>query len=274
MNSRTSLVIASGPAVFRVSLVSDTVAPEMTAPWSSFTVPTSAPLTPCAGGVDAPAPRNIHTTIRKSVLSSQHASSRHETATFGGATHRVRAQKCEGPQEVIGLTMRKKADLFARSSAWFTMSDMARDLDLVVLFEHPEWQKPLFAALDRRGIAFEPFDLKRAAFSNVDVPTAYVYFNQASPSAYVRGNTRAVPLALAYMRTLERLGARVLNGADVFALELSKSAQATLLRTLGIDTPKSITFNDVAALRAYADSIHWRLSSSPIRVAAAHAYTS
>ena len=33
-----------------------------------------------------------------------------------------------------------------------------------------------------------------------------VYFNQASPSAYVRGNTRAVPLALAYMRTLERLG--------------------------------------------------------------------
>jgi len=114
---------------------------------------------------------------------------------------------------------------------------MARDLDLVVLFEHPEWQKPLFAALKRRGIAFESFDLKRAAFSNVDVPTAAVYFNQASPSAYVRGNTRAVPLALAYMRTLERLGARVLNGADVFALELSKSAQA--------------------ALRGYADSIHW-----------------
>jgi glutathione synthase/RimK-type ligase-like ATP-grasp enzyme len=137
------------------------------------------------------------------------------------------------------------------------MSDMGRDLDLVVLFEHPEWQKPLFAALERRGIAFEPFDLKRAAFSNVDVPAADVYFNQASPSAYVRGNTRAVPLALAYMRTLERIGARVLNGADVFALELSKSAQATLLRTLGIDTPQSITFNDVAALRAYSDSIHW-----------------
>jgi hypothetical protein len=34
----------------------------------------------------------------------------------------------------------------------------------------------------------------------------------------------------------------VLNGADVFALELSKSAQATLLETLGIDTPHSITF--------------------------------
>ena len=134
---------------------------------------------------------------------------------------------------------------------------MASSTDLVVIHEHPEWQKPLFDALERRGIAYAPFDLKQAAFSNIESPVARLYFNQASPSAYVRGNTRAVPLALAYMRTLERLGARVLNGADVFALELSKSAQATLLRTLGIDTPWSITFNDVNALHAYADQIRW-----------------
>ena len=129
--------------------------------------------------------------------------------------------------------------------------------DLVVLHEHPEWQKPLFAALDRSGIAYEPFDLKRAAFGNAEAPQARLYFNQASPSAYVRGNTRAVPFALAYMRSLERHGARVLNGADVFALELSKSAQATLLQTMGIDTPWSITFNDVSALRAYESQIRW-----------------
>ena len=129
--------------------------------------------------------------------------------------------------------------------------------DLVVLHEHPEWQKPLFAALERRGIAYAPYNLTRAAFSTIEAPIARLYFNQASPSAYVRGHTRAVPLALAYMRTLERLGARVLNGADVFALELSKSAQATLLHTLGIDTPWTITFNDVGAVRAYADRIRW-----------------
>jgi hypothetical protein len=130
-------------------------------------------------------------------------------------------------------------------------------VDLVVLHEHPDWQKPLFAALERRGVSFAPFNVTRAAFSNVDQLGARVYFNQASPSAYVRGHTRAVPLALAYMRSLELLGARVLNGADVFALELSKSAQATLLRTLGIDCPRSITFNDVTALRAYAGDVRW-----------------
>jgi glutathione synthase/RimK-type ligase-like ATP-grasp enzyme len=129
--------------------------------------------------------------------------------------------------------------------------------DLVVLHEHPEWQKPLFEALSHRGISFTPFDVSRAAFTNVEPPSARLYFNQASPSAYLRGNTRAVPLALAFMRSLERRGARVLNGAEVFALELSKSAQATLLRTLGIDCPHSITFNDVGALRAHAGDVAW-----------------
>jgi glutathione synthase/RimK-type ligase-like ATP-grasp enzyme len=129
--------------------------------------------------------------------------------------------------------------------------------DLIVIHEHPEWQKPLFAALERRRIGFEPFDVTRQAFSNTEPARARLYFNQASPSAYIRGNTRAVPLALAYMRTLKRMGARVLNGADVFALELSKSVQATLLQTLGIDTPRSITFNEVSALRAYEGEISW-----------------
>src|SRR5947208_6365185 len=129
--------------------------------------------------------------------------------------------------------------------------------DLIVLHEHPEWQKPLFATLQRRGVPFAPFDVTRAAFGNQEMPRARLYFNQASPSAYIRGNTRAVPLALAYMRTLELNGARVLNGADVFAMELSKSAQATLLQTLGIDTPRSITFNDPAALRHYEPELTW-----------------
>ena len=134
---------------------------------------------------------------------------------------------------------------------------MTSPLDLVVLHEHPEWQKPLFEALRRRGVSFAPFDLARAGFTNDDLPGARLYFNQASPSAYLRGHTRAVPLALAYMRSLELRGARVLNGAEVFALELSKSTQATLLRTLGIDTPRSITFNEISALRRYADTVAW-----------------
>src|SRR5579863_4559663 len=117
------------------------------------------------------------------------------------------------------------------------------DHDLVVLFEHPEWQKPLFAALERRNIRFGKFDLKQAAFDPDCPPKAPVYFNQASPSAYVRGNTRAVPLCLSLLRSLEIGGARVLNGSRAFALELSKTAQVALMASLGIDHPRSLAFN-------------------------------
>src|SRR5260221_1341716 len=119
--------------------------------------------------------------------------------------------------------------------------------DLVVLFEHPEWQKPLWAALARRGVHYAAFDLKRAAFDPDAVPEAALYFNQASPSAYVRGNTRAVPLALAWMRSLEEGCARVLNGSRAFLLELSKSAQAALLGRLGVPHPRSLAFNEPEA---------------------------
>ena len=112
--------------------------------------------------------------------------------------------------------------------------------DLLVIHEHPEWQKPLFAALERRGVSYAPYDLKRNAFDPALLPQARLYFNQASPSAYVRGNTRAVPFCLALLRSLETAGARVLNGSRAFALELSKSAQAALMLHLGIDHPHTI----------------------------------
>src|SRR4051794_20919189 len=47
------------------------------------------------------------------------------------------------------------------------------------------------------------------------------------------------------MRALELGGARVLNGSRAFALELSKTAQAALMRQLGIDHPRTVAFNDV-----------------------------
>lgn len=131
-------------------------------------------------------------------------------------------------------------------------------VQLVVLHEHPEWQKPLFAALEKRGIDYAAFDLKHASYGDDDWPVPgadqdTLYFNQASPSAYVRGNVRAVPFNLALLRHLQARGARVVNGADVFALELSKAAQHALMRRLGVDCPRSVIFNDARALRSLRD---------------------
>jgi hypothetical protein len=46
--------------------------------------------------------------------------------------------------------------------------------DLIVIYEHPEWQKPLFAALERRGLSFAAYDLKRNAFDPARLPRAAV----------------------------------------------------------------------------------------------------
>lgn len=129
--------------------------------------------------------------------------------------------------------------------------------DVLVLFEHPEWQKPLFAALERKGVSFSALDLKRAAFEPGEAPAARLVFNQASPSAYVRGNARAVPFALAFLKALEHEGVPVVNGSRAFALELSKTAQAAMIRRLGLRTPRSISFNDVDALQARLKSSSW-----------------
>ena len=131
-----------------------------------------------------------------------------------------------------------------------------RDMhDLAVLYEHPAWQEPLFAALEARAVDYVRVDLKQAAYSSDDAPPARVVFNQASPSAYVRGHERAVPHALAFMRHLERLGCDVLNGSAAFSMELSKAAQVALCRSLAIDHPRSIVFNDVEA--AIASTPSW-----------------
>lgn len=118
-----------------------------------------------------------------------------------------------------------------------------RTVDILVLFEHPEWQKPLFAALEARGLAYAAFDLKEAAFDPAALPDARVVFNQASPSAYVRANGWAVPLALSLLRAYEAAGVPVVNGHRAFALELSKAAQAALTRRLGLRAPRTLAFN-------------------------------
>lgn len=132
-----------------------------------------------------------------------------------------------------------------------------------IIYEHPEWHLPLFEALDRKNISYEKIDLKQGAFSEKSIPEARIYYNLVSPSAYLRGNQKAVPYAYALCRMLESQGHRVLNGSDSMKLEFSKSAQIALLRKLKIDHPKTITFNSVAALRELNSELKFPMILKP-----------
>ena len=128
---------------------------------------------------------------------------------------------------------------------------------LTVLYEHPTWQQPLFDALDKRGVDYLAYDVKSAAFDLREDVQASIIFNQLSPSAYVRGNGHTVPFALALLDHFESKGARVLNGASAFRLELDKIAQIRLMRDLGMDYPWTIAFNNVEALWEHEEALNF-----------------
>ena len=112
---------------------------------------------------------------------------------------------------------------------------------LAIYHEHPDWFRPLFAELDRRGISYARIDAREPFFYD---PAASqqrfkVLFNRMSPSAYLRGGGSAILYNLNYLAHLERIGTRVVNGYKAFTYEVSKALQLSLLADLGLPAPRS-----------------------------------
>jgi hypothetical protein len=86
-----------------------------------------------------------------------------------------------------------------------------------ILYEHPEWFVPLFAELDRRGIAYEPIHAGGLLFDPADSERRYsLVVNRMSPSAWTRGHARALFSTLHYLAHLEQIGTPVLQSVSSF----------------------------------------------------------
>ncbi len=116
---------------------------------------------------------------------------------------------------------------------------------IAIYHEHPDWFRPLFAELEKRGIPFERLDAAAHSFdpSATTSPWSLV-FNRASPSAYLRGHAQTTFHTLHWLRHLERIGVPVVNGADAYTFELSKATQLDLLRQLGLPFPRARVINN------------------------------
>jgi glutathione synthase/RimK-type ligase-like ATP-grasp enzyme len=111
---------------------------------------------------------------------------------------------------------------------------------LAFLYEHSEWFKPIFAELDRRGVAFDKIFIPDHFYDiGAKNPSFKVLFNRMSPSADSRQHGSGIFHTLAYLEHLELQGIRVINGAKAFRYEISKAAQHSLLKSLGIRFPPS-----------------------------------
>src|SRR5256885_17230433 len=108
------------------------------------------------------------------------------------------------------------------------MSTTRPEQPLAIYHEHPDWFKPLFTELERRGIPYERLDAASHSFDPSetveDVPFSLV-FNRASPSADLRGHAQSTFSTLPWPRHLERLGLPAVDGSPGYSLEPSQGSQ-------------------------------------------------
>src|SRR5205823_9726958 len=129
----------------------------------------------------------------------------------------------------------------------FPVRAMTTQKPIAIYYEHPEWFRPLFEELDRRGLPYVRLDASRRRFDpSADESGFALFFNRMSASAYLRGHANAIFYTREYLAHLERKGVRVVNGHDSFLIETSKAAQLALLDSLGLPYPPTRVINHPA----------------------------
>jgi hypothetical protein len=133
-----------------------------------------------------------------------------------------------------------------------------RDSNLVIYYEHPDWFRPLFAELDRRGIPYVKLDATRHLYDPGEKQKSYaVVFNRMSPSAYLRGHGQGIFYTLQYLNHLRNLGSRVINGEKAFGIEISKARQLSLLDSLNLPYPKAFVINSPSLAVEASESLRF-----------------
>ena len=137
------------------------------------------------------------------------------------------------------------------------------DHPIAIFYEHPDWFRPLFAALDRRGVPYVRLDAGSHRFDPTETPPYSLVFNRMSPSAYLRGRGNAVFYTHAFLAHLERRGVRVVNGTKAYTVETSKALQLSLLEGLGLPYPASRVINHAAEAPAAAEGLRFPVAVKP-----------
>ena len=131
---------------------------------------------------------------------------------------------------------------------------------LGVLYEHPQWFQPLFAALERRGLPYVPIQLSGHRFDPArrEVPAPLI-LSRVAQSSFLREPEHPIFYAEALLDHWERCGARVLNGAEVLAIDSSKARQLSLIASLGYAIPVTRVVHRAKDLMAAVDGMTFPL---------------
>ena len=138
-------------------------------------------------------------------------------------------------------------------------------LPIAIYYEQPNWFKPLFAELDRRGTSYVALNAVEHTWSPADHPEELysLVFNRMSPSAWNRDHGDQIFYTLGFLEHCQARGLKVLNGFKAFQSELSKAGQLTLMDTLGIPYPKARVIHRAAQAPAATEGLRFPIVVKP-----------
>jgi hypothetical protein len=131
--------------------------------------------------------------------------------------------------------------------------------DLAILYEHPDWFRPLFATLDARGIDYAALTPDGDWNPADPTPPAPVVLNRIAMSSFLRAGEHPIFHATALLDHWARGGARVVNDAAVLAIDSSKARQLSLIAGLGLAIPATRVVHRAADVPAAAAQIGFPL---------------
>lgn len=135
---------------------------------------------------------------------------------------------------------------------------------IAIYYEHPDWFRPLFQELDRRGVPWVRVDATQHQYDVAERNSPFaLLFNRMSPSAWLRGHGHGIFYTLNYLAHLKEIGARVVNGLRAFTVETSKALQLDLLESLKLPYPKACVINHASQAAGAAEHIGYPLVIKP-----------
>jgi glutathione synthase/RimK-type ligase-like ATP-grasp enzyme len=130
--------------------------------------------------------------------------------------------------------------------------------DLAILYEHPLWFKPLFAALDARDIDYVALHADDHRFvPGAAEPPAPLILNRLAQSSFLRSAEHPIFYAAALFEEWERRGATIVNGGKAFAIDSSKARQLSLIASLGLAIPATRVVHRAADVVAAAEGLRF-----------------
>ncbi len=113
-------------------------------------------------------------------------------------------------------------------------------VQVYIINEHPDWLGPVGRTLDAIGVPWAEWFADEGTIALDQEPPPGVFFNRMSASATTRGHLHSATHTRELIAWLESHGRRVLNGSRAFELEMSKARQHSVLKSAGLNTPRTL----------------------------------